>query len=102
MPRLLQWCTASIGLHHIHHVSARIPNYRLQEAFDQNPALHQVTRLTLPQSVKTLWLTLWDEDEKRLVSFRELRAIRDRIAREIGAGAAILATKPEAVPRTWQ
>lgn len=102
MPRLLQWCTANIGLHHIHHVSARIPNYRLQQAFDENPELHRVTRLTLPASVKTLWLTLWDEDERRLVSFRELRRIRDRIAREIGAGAAILATKPQAVPRTWQ
>ncbi len=102
MPRLLQWCTANIGLHHIHHVQARIPNYRLQQAFDENPALRKVTRLTLPQSVKTLWLTLWDEDEKRLVSFRELRRIKDRFAAEIGAGAAILATKQEAVPRTWR
>lgn len=102
MPRLLQWCTANIGLHHIHHVSARIPNYHLQRCFDENPVLHKVTRLTLPASVKTLWLTLWDEDEKKLVGFRELRRIRERISREIGAGAQILATKPEAVPRAWQ
>jgi omega-6 fatty acid desaturase (delta-12 desaturase) len=102
MPKLLQWCTANIGLHHIHHVSARIPNYHLQRCFDENPILHKVTRLTLPASVKTLWLTLWDEDEKRLVGFRELRRIRDRLSREIGAGAQVLATKPEAVPRAWR
>jgi omega-6 fatty acid desaturase (delta-12 desaturase) len=102
MPRLLQWCTANIGLHHIHHVSSRIPNYRLQRAFDENPPLQQVTRLTLPASVKTLWLTLWDEDEKKLVGFRELRRIRERLSAELQAGAAILATKPEAVPRTWK
>mgnify|MGYP003453303369 CR=1 FL=1 len=102
MPKLLQWATANIGLHHIHHVSARIPNYNLQRAFDDIPALSRVTRLTLPQSVKTLWLTLWDEDERRLVRFSELRAIRDRICREIEAGAQILATKPESVPRTWR
>ena len=102
MPKLLQWCTANIGLHHIHHVSSRIPNYNLQRAFDDIPALRRVTRLTLPQSVRTLWLTLWDEDERRLVRFGELRAIRDRICSEIQAGAAIMATKPESVPRTWQ
>lgn len=64
--------------------------------------LHKVTKLTLPASVKTLWLTLWDEDEKRLVGFREIGRIRQRIAAEIGEGARILATKPEAVPRAWQ
>lgn len=102
MPRLLQWCTANIGLHHIHHVSSRIPNYRLQRAFDENPPLQKVTRLTLPASVKTLWLTLWDEDERKLVGFRELKRIQQRLSAELQAGAAILATKPEAVPRSWK
>ncbi|HPF62210.1 MAG: fatty acid desaturase [Gemmatimonadetes bacterium] len=102
MPRFLQWCTANIGLHHIHHVASRIPNYRLQQAFDENPILQRVTTLTLPASVRTLWLTLWDEDERRLVGFRELRQIRERIAAELEAGAAVLATRPEAVPRSWR
>lgn len=102
MPRVLQWCTANIGLHHIHHVAARIPNYRLQAAFDAIPDLRRATTLTLPASVKTLWLTLWDEDEKRLVGFRELRRIRARLAAEVEAGARILATHPEAVPPTWR
>ena len=102
MPKLLQWATASIGLHHIHHVASKIPNYNLQRAYDAIPALRRVTILTLPASVKTLRLTIWDEDAKVLVRFRDLRAIKDRLAREIGAGAAILATKPEVVPVTWR
>jgi omega-6 fatty acid desaturase (delta-12 desaturase) len=102
MPKFLQWCTANIGLHHIHHVSSRIPNYRLQRAFDENPALQRVTTLTLPASVRTLWLTLWDEDERRLIGFRELRRIRDRFSAELAAGAATLATKPDAIPSAWR
>ncbi len=101
MPKFLQWCTANIGLHHIHHIASKIPNYRLQRCFDEIPALQKVTTLTLPSSVKTLWLTLWDEDEKRLVGFSELKRIRQRFAAEIEMGA-MMATKPEAVPRTWR
>jgi len=102
MPKLLQWVTANIGLHHIHHVASRIPNYNLQRAYDAIPELRRVTRLRLLESVKTLRLTLWDEDAKTLVGFRDLRAIRDRIAREVGAGAAIMATKPGSIPVTWR
>ena len=102
MPKVLQWATASIGLHHIHHIASRIPNYNLQRAYDNHPELREVTRLTLWQSVRTLRLTLWDEDAKQLVGFRELRAIRDRISAELQAGAAIMATKPEAVPVSWR
>ncbi len=102
MPKVLQWCTASIGLHHIHHIASRIPNYNLQKAFDNHPELQQVTRLSLWKSVTTLRLTLWDEDAKQLVGFRELRSIRDRIAAELEHGAAIMATKPDAIPLTWR
>jgi omega-6 fatty acid desaturase (delta-12 desaturase) len=102
MPKLLQWWTANIGLHHIHHVASRIPNYRLQQCFDDNPVLQKVTTLSLPASVKTLWLTLWDEDERKLVGFRELRRIRERVANELQAGLSVMATKPEAVPRLWR
>ncbi|HJS47482.1 MAG TPA: fatty acid desaturase [Gemmatimonadales bacterium] len=102
MPKLLQWCTANIGLHHIHHVSSRIPNYHLQRAYDAIPELRRVTQLRLAESVKTLRLTLWDEDARKLVGFRELRRIRERLARELGAGAPVLATRPEAVPGAWR
>lgn len=76
MPKLLQWATASIGLHHIHHVASRIPNYQLQRAQDAIPELGCATVLTLADSVKTFRLTLWDEEAKKLIGFRDLRALR--------------------------
>ncbi len=73
LPRLLQWLTASIGVHHVHHMSARIPNYRLQEVHDENPEFHDVTILRLRDTWRLLWLSLWDEEAERLVGFREVR-----------------------------
>jgi omega-6 fatty acid desaturase (delta-12 desaturase) len=102
MPKVFQWFTGSIGLHHIHHVSSRIPNYHLQRCFDENPALRRVTTLTLWESVKTLGLTLWDEDERQLVRFRDLPRIRQRLEGALSPGGAVEATKPEAVPKTWR
>jgi omega-6 fatty acid desaturase (delta-12 desaturase) len=69
LPRLLQWATGNIGLHHVHHLSARIPNYRLQEALDSIPELQRVTTLTLRESLRCVRLALWDERERRLVRF---------------------------------
>ena len=71
LPRLLQWFTGNIGFHHIHHLSPRIPNYHLQRCHDENPLFQRVTNLTLLSSLKTVFLTLWDEKKRRLVTFRE-------------------------------
>ncbi len=76
LPRILHWFTGNIGVHHIHHLSCRIPNYRLQQCLRENPELQQVTRLTLWESLKCARLKLWDEERRRLVSFRELGSIR--------------------------
>ena len=73
LPSPLQWMTASIGLHHIHHINARIPNYRLQKVFDENPELQGATRLTFWSSFRTIRLTLWDEDQRKLIRFKDLR-----------------------------
>jgi len=75
LPKPLQWVTASIGIHHIHHLSARIPNYRLQQCLDENPQLQQVTRISIWDGIKTLRLALWDEESRRLISFREARRL---------------------------
>ena len=75
LPRLLQWFTASIGLHHIHHLCSRIPNYRLQECLDENPELHQVRRVTLLQSLRCARLSLWSEEAGRMIRFRDLGRI---------------------------
>ena len=74
LPRVLQWFTANIGLHHIHHVNSRIPNYRLPECYRREPVFQHVTRITLWDGVKCLRLALWDEQSGRLVSFRTARA----------------------------
>ena len=76
LPKPLQWITASIGLHHVHHLSSRIPNYRLQECLDANPELQQATQITLKDSWRLTWLTLWDEEARQLIGFRELRQRR--------------------------
>ena len=73
LPKPLQWLTASIGLHHVHHLSTRIPNYRLQRCHDENPTLWSAHRTTLPQAFKALRLALWDERRGRLISFGEYR-----------------------------
>jgi acyl-lipid omega-6 desaturase (Delta-12 desaturase) len=67
LPRLLQWATGNIGLHHVHHLSARIPNYRLQEVLESVPELQRVTTLTLWESFRCVRLALWDERERKLV-----------------------------------
>jgi len=79
LPRLLQWFTGNIGFHHIHHLSPRIPNYKLEKCHNENPTLQHVTQLTLWESFKTVSLTLWDEKQRRLISFgdalRQQRAL---------------------------
>jgi len=72
LPRLLQWFSGNIGFHHIHHLSPKIPNYKLQACFDASPLLQQVKPLTLLSSLKSLGLHLWDEERRQLVGFGQL------------------------------
>lgn len=71
--RVLQWFSGNIGLHHVHHLSSSIPNYRLKRCLDENPELRDVTRLTFFESLRCARLALWDEEEQRLVGFRHAR-----------------------------
>jgi acyl-lipid omega-6 desaturase (Delta-12 desaturase) len=73
LPKVLQFFTGSIGLHHVHHLNAKIPNYNLQRAHDENPMFHAVPSLSLMDGLKAVRLKLWDEDRGRLVSFAEAR-----------------------------
>lgn len=75
LPRPLQWITASIGIHHVHHLNAMIPNYRLEECLEASPELQRATKITLRDSFRLLGLALWDEDRRRLIGFRELGAV---------------------------
>ena len=75
LPKILQWFSGNIGLHHIHHVRPSIPNYHLQQCYDDMPAFQAVVPLTILTSVKSLRLSLYDEEQKKLVSFRSLAAL---------------------------
>lgn len=72
LPKILQWLTGNIGLHHIHHLRPRIPNYHLQHVYDETPAVQVIKPLTLRTSVKTVRLKLYDERQRQLVSFSAL------------------------------
>jgi omega-6 fatty acid desaturase (delta-12 desaturase) len=76
LPKVLQWFTGNIGFHHIHHLSPRIPNYNLEKAFKDNPLFQQVTTIHVWESLRTIRLKLWDEQQKRLVTFKHLKALQ--------------------------
>ena len=75
LPKALQWIVGNIGLHHIHHVKANIPNYNLQRCYNEVLALQAAMPLTFRKSLKSLWLNLWDEQKQKLVSFRSIRML---------------------------
>jgi acyl-lipid omega-6 desaturase (Delta-12 desaturase) len=74
LPKILQWLTGNIGLHHIHHIRPTIPNYHLQRCYDEAPALQAAPTITLKMSIRSLRLGLYDEKNQKLVSFRSVLA----------------------------
>jgi omega-6 fatty acid desaturase (delta-12 desaturase) len=70
LPKVLQWFTGNIGLHHVHHLRPRIPNYNLQWCYNETPALQIAAPLTIRKSLRCLRLKLWDEKAQKLVGFR--------------------------------
>jgi len=76
LPKILQWFTGSIGFHHIHHLSPRIPNYNLEKCQQAVPLFHTVKPITLFASFKSLTFRFWDEQSQKLVGFDRLRALR--------------------------
>ena len=73
LPRPLRWFTANIGIHHVHHLSSRIPFYRLPQVLRDHPELAAVGRLTPLESLKCVRLALWDEGAERLIPFSDLK-----------------------------
>jgi omega-6 fatty acid desaturase (delta-12 desaturase) len=76
LPRVLQWFSGNIGFHHIHHLSPRIPNYNLEKCHQADPLFQTVKPVTLFSSFKALTFRLWDEQRRKLISYRELRALQ--------------------------
>ncbi|MBI5057788.1 MAG: fatty acid desaturase [Nitrospirae bacterium] len=74
LPKVLQWFSGNIGLHHVHHVLPRIPNYKLQQCYDESPVMHTVMPLSLRKSLRSFSLNLWDETQQKMVSFKSLKS----------------------------
>jgi len=74
LPGVIQWFTGNIGLHHIHHLRSRIPNYNLQKACDDTQAFLNVEPFTIGKGFTSLQLKLWDEQAQKLVGFKSVNA----------------------------
>jgi acyl-lipid omega-6 desaturase (Delta-12 desaturase) len=80
LPPVLKWFTANIGVHHVHHLSSRIPYYRLPRVLRDHPELRTMNRLTLWESIKCVRLVLWDEKKRQLISFAQFRRQNEPLA----------------------
>jgi acyl-lipid omega-6 desaturase (Delta-12 desaturase) len=74
LPKLLQFFTGNIGLHHVHHLSAKVPNYNLQRAHDQNPIFRDVPVLSVRDGLRAVRLKLIDPASGRLLTWSQVRA----------------------------
>ena len=75
LPKVLEWITGSIGYHHVHHLTPRIPNYNLEKAHESTPPLQKATTITLKSSLKSIRFRLYDQATKSFVSFKEFKAL---------------------------
>ncbi|WP_102109458.1 fatty acid desaturase [Oceaniglobus roseus] len=75
LPGVLRWFSGNIGVHHVHHLYARIPFYRLTEVLRDHAELATAQRLTLRESLACVKLHLWDERQRKLLSFRSEREL---------------------------
>jgi omega-6 fatty acid desaturase (delta-12 desaturase) len=69
LPGLLKWFSGNIGFHHVHHLSPRIPNYKLEECNNDNPIFSDISPVKIKESLRSLKLRLWDEEQGKLVGF---------------------------------
>lgn len=75
LPKVLAFFTGNIGVHHVHHLNARIPNYNLQRAHAENPVFHTVPTLSIADGLRAVRLKLWDEDGRRLLTFAQAKRL---------------------------
>ncbi|MDA7788001.1 fatty acid desaturase [Sphingomonadaceae bacterium] len=85
LPRVLRWFTGNIGIHHVHHLASRIPFYRLPEVLKTHPRLRDLNRFTALQTFGALRLVLWDQDQRKLVSFREASRVAAKGCKRVEA-----------------
>lgn len=81
LPKVFQWLTGNIGFHHIHHLNSKIPNYHLEQCAKENPILQKhVSTINFKESLRCMFVHLWDEHRQRMISFSEYYALeRDNL-----------------------
>lgn len=78
LPKVLQWLTGNIGYHHVHHLSPRVPNYKLEKVHENTAPLQNVPTITLATSLSSLKFRLWDEECRKFVGFKHLKKVAKR------------------------
>lgn len=87
LPGIVNWFTADVGFHHVHHLNPRVPNYRLAACHDGVEELREVPVLTVRESFRTAKMALWDEEGERMVTFREAALLDTPPADRVNLGA---------------
>ncbi|WP_458414741.1 fatty acid desaturase [Schinkia sp. CFF1] len=77
LPKILQWFTGNIGFHHVHHLSPKVPNYKLEAVHNNTTPLQNVPTFTLRTSLSCLKFRLWDEQGKKFVTFKHLKRLSE-------------------------
>jgi omega-6 fatty acid desaturase (delta-12 desaturase) len=90
LPRTLAWCVGNANYHHVHHLSAKIPNYRLRAAHESHEMFRRTPVVTLRSSVETFRLKLWDTESESLVPFPSRVSSGRRYGIPPGGEAAVL------------
>jgi omega-6 fatty acid desaturase (delta-12 desaturase) len=76
LPRILQFFSGNIGFHHVHHLNAKIPNYNLQRAHEEQDMFRPVPAVSITDGLRAVRLKLWDEDTEQMVTWKQVRALR--------------------------
>ena len=93
LPRPLAWIVGNANFHHVHHLSAKIPNYNLRAAHESHPMFRRTPVITLRSSIATFRLKLWDTESESLVPF-PARRLRHQIAATAAAQRESLRASP--------
>ena len=89
------WAVGNANFHHVHHLSAKIPNYRLRDAHESHPMFRRTPVVTIRSSIKAFRLKLWETESESLVPFPR-RGVRSKEAIEERLQASTAATNTAA------
>lgn len=80
LPKVFHWLTGNIGYHHIHHLNSLVPNYWLARCHHDHSIFEQITeKITFAQSLRCMFNKLWDEQQQRMITWREYRRQYGRV-----------------------